>query len=782
MKSIQSVNLDFGFEDVPVNEDLNNEDLDNFEQPIEFTTDIDRSGSADSGIPFDYDFDAEVGFGIDIDVASLGDVSLDYPIDSELILPENVEAGSTFEVATGDGFSSSSPKITSSSLSLNNSLRLYSILGLESGRISNFNLPPDSDNLEDDFENLFAYDGFARNETTLLDYDLALGGSIQPSDVPFLSNVQGVSVSEFLNSISFNYNLPQGKSESFTGNEKSLEGTLESIGVNTEDSLISLNVNLLELASDLFPTSPLRFLDFLQEDFEIGGITASYTVLDAFIEGGYELVQEFEFTPGEVSVDVDFDGNTQTGKLGDSFNFIAPDNAESTLDGTIIYSLDGNIDVTYSLRPTGSIGFEALNGSVGFPGLPGVGEFSSEFDSGIKGSVGGSTSIGEIELLSTSIDVGSAEFGVTTEEFKIPVNDPLPPEVEPDSKDIKVASSYGDPHITTFDGLYYESSVTGEFIAARTLDREFEVQARQENVLSLFGEGNVDGVYNTALAVKIGDRRVGLYAGEEQNQLRLDGTVVEISLGETIELEEGSITLTDGDKYIINHNNGSQINATVFSDSIDYEIVVNQELQDSLVGILGNNNNDRSDDFQLSDGTVLNENLSPEQFYGEFAPSWRVTQTESLFDYEPYRNTANFSNQLKGKNTLIGTINDDSIFAGTDNDIIVGNDGNDFLRGDRGEDTLIGGQGNDELAGGRGADIFVFRANFGQDTINDFEDNDMIDISSLESDLQEIMETEGKIRQDNENAVIDLGDGNSITLVNIEANSITGDNFLTLNS
>ena len=793
MQSVRSVNLDFGFENVRVSENLDSETLKGFEQPIEFTADIDRSGSVDLGIPFDYDFDGEFGFGIDIDVASLGDVSLDYPINSELILPENAEAGSTFEIATGNNFFSSAPKITSSSLSLNNSLRLYLISQLEPGGISNLDLPLDFDYSQSVLENFFAYDGFDRNETTLLDFNLSPSGEIGIGDVPVINSAEvgdrATSIEELLDSISFTYNLPQGETASFT-REESPQGTLESVGINIEDPLVSVDIDLLELVSDFaLPTSSLRFLDLLQEEFSIGDFAAEYTILDIFIEGGYELVQEVEFTPGEVSVDVDVAGNKQTGKMGDSFNFTAPDNAQSTLDGTIIYGLEGNIDVTYSLKPTGSIGFEALNGSLEYPALlDGITTtFPSEFDSGIEGSISGSTSVGDIELFSTSIDVDSEDLGVITEEFEIPVGntvipevDPEPepesdPEVNPELESTKVANSHGDPYITTFDGLYYESSATGEFVAVRTLDGEFEVQARQENALSLYGQGNLDGVYNTALAIKIGDRRVGLYAGEEKNKLHLDDDVVEISVGETIELEEGSVTLTDGHQYIINHNNGSQINATVFADLINYEVVVDRELQNSVVGIFGNNNHDRADDFQLSDGTVLNENLSQEQLYEEFAASWRISQTESLFNYEPDEDTLDFPDLLEGENTVIGTIDDDSIFTGADNDLIVGNDGDDFLSGDLGRDTLIGGRGSDELAGGKDADTFVFRANFGRDTINDFQANDTIDLSSLESNVEEII---GTVRQDNENAVIDFGDGNSITLVNFEVNAIANENFL----
>ena len=49
-----------------------------------------------------------------------------------------------------------------------------------------------------------------------------------------------------------------------------------------------------------------------------------------------------------------------------------------------------------------------------------------------------------------------------------------------------------------------------------------------------------------------------------------------------------------------------------------------------------------------------------------------------------------------------------------------------------GDDTLVGGLGDDSLTGGAGEDTFVFAANSGNDTIQDFDkDNDTIDLSML---------------------------------------------------
>jgi Ca2+-binding RTX toxin-like protein len=67
--------------------------------------------------------------------------------------------------------------------------------------------------------------------------------------------------------------------------------------------------------------------------------------------------------------------------------------------------------------------------------------------------------------------------------------------------------------------------------------------------------------------------------------------------------------------------------------------------------------------------------------------------------------------------TLLGSANDDVIFAGI------------------GDDTLIGNGGNDRLSGGQGDDVFVFDNLGGTTTIIDFEDGlggqDVLDLTAF---------------------------------------------------
>ncbi|WP_246003778.1 CAP domain-containing protein [Histidinibacterium lentulum] len=98
-----------------------------------------------------------------------------------------------------------------------------------------------------------------------------------------------------------------------------------------------------------------------------------------------------------------------------------------------------------------------------------------------------------------------------------------------------------------------------------------------------------------------------------------------------------------------------------------------------------------------------------------------------------------------GDDTLIGGAGDDKLLGGGRNDVLNGGPGNDILQGhagaDRlyggggddlligggGKDRLDGGGGNDKLVGGGNADTFVFGKFYGNDTILDFENADLIE-------------------------------------------------------
>ena len=99
-------------------------------------------------------------------------------------------------------------------------------------------------------------------------------------------------------------------------------------------------------------------------------------------------------------------------------------------------------------------------------------------------------------------------------------------------------------------------------------------------------------------------------------------------------------------------------------------------------------------------------------------------------------------------------------------DQLDGTEGPNWMVGGAGNDTFAGGGGNDTFVGGAGNDVFFFNGMSGRTTIKDFHSGDMLHIDGLFADVDEAMAAVTYVRG---GAVIDLGDGNTITLQGVKS-------------
>jgi Ca2+-binding RTX toxin-like protein len=100
-----------------------------------------------------------------------------------------------------------------------------------------------------------------------------------------------------------------------------------------------------------------------------------------------------------------------------------------------------------------------------------------------------------------------------------------------------------------------------------------------------------------------------------------------------------------------------------------------------------------------------------------------------------------------------------------------------------GNDRIIGTAANEILSGGPGQDVFVFRGQFGHDTIEDFQlllgprrNGDVIDVSDL--GFQSFFDILANTQQVGQNSVIrDTDTDSSITLLNVAKSLLQPDDF-----
>ena len=98
--------------------------------------------------------------------------------------------------------------------------------------------------------------------------------------------------------------------------------------------------------------------------------------------------------------------------------------------------------------------------------------------------------------------------------------------------------------------------------------------------------------------------------------------------------------------------------------------------------------------------------------------------------------------------SLVGTNEGETINGFEDsNNTLIGNGGNDWLYGDEKNDILIGGEGDDYLSGRRGDDTYVYNIGDGNDTIYDYEGEDIIKFGKG-INKEDIVVTKGEVKYD----------------------------------
>ena len=111
----------------------------------------------------------------------------------------------------------------------------------------------------------------------------------------------------------------------------------------------------------------------------------------------------------------------------------------------------------------------------------------------------------------------------------------------------------------------------------------------------------------------------------------------------------------------------------------------------------------------------------------------------------------------------------------------IGGSGNDTIAGNAIANVLDGRSGNDTLTGNGGSDVFLFWSGYGSDIITDFTSDgamhDEIDFSGI-SLVDEFDDLMGYASQLGANTVFTFGGGLALTLLNIEAYTLTYDDFL----
>jgi hypothetical protein len=182
------------------------------------------------------------------------------------------------------------------------------------------------------------------------------------------------------------------------------------------------------------------------------------------------------------------------------------------------------------------------------------------------------------------------------------------------------ATSLGDTHLTTFDGLYYDFQATGDFVLADD-GPAFTVQNRQVSGAPTWPNAAV----NSAVGVRIGRTTVAICL---PGRLEIDGQPVKLDEGASRSLAGAGIVTRAGDTYVIVNERGDSLRAQVNDGWINASVGLGR-WPSEVRGLLANAEHNPHR-IATRDGAVLTEPVSFENLYHRYGKSWRVRDGESI--------------------------------------------------------------------------------------------------------------------------------------------------------
>jgi hypothetical protein len=223
-------------------------------------------------------------------------------------------------------------------------------------------------------------------------------------------------------------------------------------------------------------------------------------------------------------------------------------------------------------------------------------------------------------------------------------------------------STNADPHITTLDGIHYDFQSAGEFVILRD-GSGLEIQTRQTPVCTSYtpGANPYTGLgtcvsLNTAVAVRVGNHRVSFQPNlsgvpdPSGLQLRVDGALTTLGTGLAL-TGGGHLGPSAGGGLQVEFLDGTTLVVTPGWWPAQSKWYLNLSVRHTLAtdGIIG----------RISPGGWLpalpnGSSLGPKptslhqrylDLYQTFADAWRVTNSNSLFDYATGTSTATFTDR-----------------------------------------------------------------------------------------------------------------------------------------
>jgi hypothetical protein len=237
---------------------------------------------------------------------------------------------------------------------------------------------------------------------------------------------------------------------------------------------------------------------------------------------------------------------------------------------------------------------------------------------------------------------------------------PAPKQMNGPCGSVACPNSNGDPHILTINNYRYDFQAAGEFTLLQSPDGSVDIQSRQEPYASSVTPKTIS--VNTAIAAKVGSHRVGVYVTSTGLAAHVDGKTVDLS-GGPMDLGGGGKIATYPKGFEIDFPDGTTMWVLAVGQwGINAQIRPSASLRADGVGLLGSITPGGLGVPALPDGTRLpkaSDNAHARTIvYSQFADAWRLTDSTTLFDYDPGKSTETYTIRPYPTNTVVASVSD----------------------------------------------------------------------------------------------------------------------------
>ncbi|XP_078693760.1 mucin-like protein [Branchiostoma floridae x Branchiostoma belcheri] len=206
-----------------------------------------------------------------------------------------------------------------------------------------------------------------------------------------------------------------------------------------------------------------------------------------------------------------------------------------------------------------------------------------------------------------------------------------------------VIGAWGDPHITTLDGVRYAFNGLGEYVVL-DVDGVYMIQGR-----TALAKGSSRATVFSAIATRQTNHsaiQVNLI-GESGLKLFVNNSEVDLPVLSEIVVDNSAIVVRkEENSMLMAFYSGITVKVVAQKAMLLIEVSAPPELKNKTRGLMGRWDDDTTNDYEFFNGTVLPADASEEDLY-HMGTTWQVTRDEgprkSIFHYLHGESLANFT-------------------------------------------------------------------------------------------------------------------------------------------